>query len=310
MSEHRSLETVRREIDAIDDAIQDLIVRRTELVEEVRSIKHDWAVKIQPGREADIAYRLIKRHRGPFPKRELNAIWRQLINATLSFEGPFSISVYAPHGERIFWDLARDHFGSYTPMRREQSADTVIRSIVNQDATVGVLPRPGADSSKPWWRNLLADTASGPKVIARLPFITGSNAEIEGRDALAISPVAHVPTGRDRSCYVAEMSGEPPSPDAFEHELTETGLPCSVRTQWHEDIERQTWLVFLEFDGFVPCEDPRLQAAITQFKTCSLNFHALGGYAMPLSAAELAPADCVHADAPPATPATGRTSAP
>lgn len=163
MSEHRSLETVRREIDAIDDAIQDLIVRRTDLVEEVRSIKHDWAVKIQPAREADIAYRLMKRHRGPFPKRELIAIWRQLINATLSFEGPFSISVYAPHGERIFWDLARDHFGPYTPMSRELLADIVVRSIVTQDATVGVLPRPGTGSDQPWWRNLLSHGPSGPK---------------------------------------------------------------------------------------------------------------------------------------------------
>ena len=64
MSRQRTLDEVRAEIDSIDDAIQDLLIRRTALVEEVRSIKRDWRVKIQPSREADIIYRLVERHHG------------------------------------------------------------------------------------------------------------------------------------------------------------------------------------------------------------------------------------------------------
>ena len=102
MSRQRTLDEVRAEIDSIDDAIQDLLIRRTALVEEVRSIKRDWRVKIQPSREADIIYRLVERHHGSFPKRDLVAIWRILICATLSFEGPFSVAVHvAREGDGI-----------------------------------------------------------------------------------------------------------------------------------------------------------------------------------------------------------------
>ena len=72
----RTLDQVRRDIDDIDTSIQDLLIRRTELVEEVRAIKQDWRVKIEPSREAEILYRLIDRHSGAFPRRDLVAIWR------------------------------------------------------------------------------------------------------------------------------------------------------------------------------------------------------------------------------------------
>ena len=104
MSRQRTLDEVRTDIDCIDDAIHDLLIRRTALIEEVRSIKRDWRVKIQPSREADIVYRLVERHHGPFPKRDLVAMWRILICATLSFEGPFSVAVYVPREDDGIWD--------------------------------------------------------------------------------------------------------------------------------------------------------------------------------------------------------------
>ncbi|MFO1155518.1 MAG: chorismate mutase [Rhodospirillales bacterium] len=169
MSRERALGDVRADIDAIDDAIHDLLIRRTELVEEVRSIKSGWRVKIQPSREAEIVYRLLDRHHGPFPKRDLIAIWRILICATLSFEGPFSVAVFTPESEQGYWDVARSHFGPYTPMSRHGSARTVIEAVTRQDATVGVVPMPRSDDADPWWRHIAADRPDAPKVIAWLP---------------------------------------------------------------------------------------------------------------------------------------------
>ncbi len=87
---------LRQEIDAIDLSLHDLIQRRTRVVEGVREIKKDTVVKIRPAREAEILYRLCAEHRSPFPKRELCRIWREMIVATLSFEGPFSVAVFHP----------------------------------------------------------------------------------------------------------------------------------------------------------------------------------------------------------------------
>src|SRR5512144_813935 len=140
MNRQRTLDEVRADIDSIDDSIQDLLIRRTELVEEVRSIKRDWHVKIQPSREADIIYRLVNRHRGAFPKRDLVAMWRILICATLSFEGPFSVAVHASAKDSDLWDMARDHFGPCTAISRHASARSVLEAVHRQEATVGVLP--------------------------------------------------------------------------------------------------------------------------------------------------------------------------
>ena len=203
MSRERTLDEVRTEIDSIDDAIQDLLIRRTGLVEEVRAIKRDWRVKIQPSREADIIYRLIQRHHGPFPKRDLVAIWRILICATLSFEGPFSVAVYVPREDDGTWDLARDHFGPCTPMSRHGSVRAVIEAVHRQDAIVGVLPMPRRDDADPWWRHLATCRPDTPRIIARLPF-AGYVAGRSTPEALAICPISVKPTGRDRSFIVAE----------------------------------------------------------------------------------------------------------
>ena len=116
MSAAKSLDALRREIDRIDEQIHDLIRRRTEVVESVRDLKKGDAIKIRPAREDQIAYRLIAEHTGNFPKRELLRIWRELIVATLSFEGPFSVAVYEDDPATGCWDLARDMYGTYTPM--------------------------------------------------------------------------------------------------------------------------------------------------------------------------------------------------
>ena len=87
------LQSLRQEIDDIDDSIHDLIMARTRVVERVRKAKRGDKIKIRPAREAEILYRLLARHKGPFPKQELAGIWRDMIVATLRFEGPFSVAV-------------------------------------------------------------------------------------------------------------------------------------------------------------------------------------------------------------------------
>jgi chorismate mutase len=54
---------------------------------------------IRPSREAEVLYRLMERHKGPFPKQEIARIWRELIEATSSLEGPYSVAENQPEHE-------------------------------------------------------------------------------------------------------------------------------------------------------------------------------------------------------------------
>ena len=282
MRGERTLEAVRQSIDSIDDAIQDLIIQRTALVEEVRRLKHDWSVKIQPSREAEIAYRLIERHRGPFPKRELVAIWRQLITATLAFEGPFSVAVYMPSQDSGYWDLGRDQYGLFTPMSRQGSVRSVIEAVRRQEATVGILPLPSHDDTDPWWRHLVTSQPEAPRIIARLPFTGPSNGRGSNLEALVICPVAVKPTGRDRS-FLAVDSEKRLGLNQFATALAEVGLPPTFATLWRDEGGTRAWFYLAEVEGFLTVEDKRLSQFRQTLGKPLNQLLLLGGYAQPLT---------------------------
>lgn len=288
MNAKGSLEALRREIDFIDDAIQDLIMRRTELVEQVRDLKRDLRIKIRPSREAEILYRLVGRQRGRFPKRELVVIWRHLITATLAFEGPFSTAVYGNRDEPGCWDLARDHFASFTPMSRHSSMRAVIEAVHRQDATVGVLPVPRHDDADPWWRYLVTNQPDTPRIIARLPFAEAADNPSGRLEALAICPIALTPTGRDRSLFVIDMQSRM-SLDPLTAVLAECNLAPTFATLWGEEQGPAAWLYLIEVDDFLTDDDARLGALAGRLGKPVNRIVMLGGYAKPITVEEMEP---------------------
>src|SRR5205085_1491538 len=87
-------------------------------------------------------------------------------------------AVYTPSDAPGFWDLARDHYGSHTPMVPCRSTPQVIRAVTENKEAIGVLPMPqeGDSDPDPWWRHLLSSDGNAPHVIARLPFGARGNA--------------------------------------------------------------------------------------------------------------------------------------
>ena len=299
MSAGKSLDALRREIDRIDSQIHDLIRQRTRVVEAVRDLKRNDRVKIRPSREDEILYRLVAEHKGNFPKRELTRIWRELIVATLSFEGPFSVAVQAEEGPSPCWDLARDQYGSFTPMLPFPSARRVIEAVRGGVAAVGVLPLPRKDDRHPWWPYLVMNEADAPRVIARLPFAGPGNSRQPDAEALAVSPVDRQPSGRDRSLFAIETADEP-GLARVAAALGEAGLkPTSPAAG--RDPHGGPWLYLAEVDGFVTREE-RSFARFASVLDATLNrIVGLGGYGMPLSAGDLAAAPEEPAAAQPKT---------
>lgn len=290
-----TLAALRRRIDRIDSAIHDLLIRRTRVVEKVRDLKKGDRDKIRPGREAEILYRLAARHRGHFPKPELLRIWREIIVATLSFEGPFSVAVFAPHGQGGIWDVTRDHFGSFTPMTRHDSALGVMRAVAGHHASVGVLPLPIPDDEDAWWpemMDLLARGRETARIIARLPFAGAGNARGQNPGALVIAPAMPDPTARDRACLGLETddrTGREAVNRAFAR--ARLGRPELLCAEDAGDKGRVLWLA--DLPGSVAPDDPRLAQLARALggvgdDACK-RVVVLGAYAEPLGAGDLAP---------------------
>ncbi len=288
MSDNLSdLEHLRRRIDEIDDRLQDLLIERIDMVAQVAAHKRSTdGVAHQPAREAEIIRRLIARNQGAFPPATLVRMWRELLAATVRLQRPFTIAVYAPPEAPGFWDIARDHYGSHTPMLAYRSAGQVIHAVTEGQAVIGVLPMPEEAEPDPWWRHLLSTDDNAPHVIARLPFGARGNARSNGGDALAIGRGAQHQTGRDRTLFVTENAPDISRGRMFST-LSGLGLACTFLASC-EHAEGANSLI--EIDGFVPMSDPRLEQFRAQLGPALYRLLRFGGYAVPLAAAELAPA--------------------
>src|SRR5438309_1989890 len=123
---HWTLDDLRREIDEIDDEMHDLLMRRTKLVEAIGALKKsDGVPAIRPGREAKILRRLIARHDSKFPRALVVRIWREMLSGTTRLQVDFAVAVHVPESAPGLWDLARDHYGSFTPITAFSTASQV-----------------------------------------------------------------------------------------------------------------------------------------------------------------------------------------
>jgi chorismate mutase/prephenate dehydratase len=276
------LKGLRRRLDEIDDKLQDLLIDRAEIVSLVAASKKDSnRPAYQPAREAEIIRRLVGRHCGALPVATLIRMWREMLAATVRLQSPFSVAVFAPADRSGFWDLARDHYGSNTPMSAYDTVGQVIRAVTGGTGSVGVLPMPQAGEPDPWWPHLLSTEDAAPRVVARLPFGACGNARAD-TDALAIGRGGLQDSGLDRTFFGAECSAAISRPRISEL-LSTVGLGCTFIAC--SGAGKAVYLV--EVEGFVPISDRRLDAFRSEFGAALRRLLPLGGYAVPLSSSAL-----------------------
>ncbi|MEI6558197.1 MAG: chorismate mutase [Rhodospirillaceae bacterium] len=281
------LDELRQRIDGIDDAIHELLLQRAEVVKLVGAAKTPGQVALRPAREAAILRRLAANHRGDLPVAVILRMWRELISGLTQMQGRFGVVVYAPEDRRGFWDIARDHFGSFTPMTAAKTPVAVVRTVAEGSASVGVVPFPFEDDADPWWRFINGDDAKTPHVVARLPFFGRGNSRGEDRDALVIALVPHEATADaeaqllyDRSLVRIEL-GEDVSRARLKDTLEASGLPVINFCSW---LSRpgSAPVHLVEVAGCVGPGDARLALCADRLAPVPVRLNTMGGYAVPL----------------------------
>ncbi len=276
---NRSLLELRREIDRIDTSLHDLIMQRTDIVRRIADIKDkDGIVVMHPGREADIMRRLVERHSGPFPASSLVQIWREMIAAVTAMQGAHTVAINAPENQQGYWDLARTHFGSQTPMTSYAVARDVVSQVSDRRTRIGVLPIPSDDDSDPWWPSLCVPDA--PRIVIRLPFAGRGNARGGSLEAFAIARAEPERTGHDHTILALETS-EALSRAALNDILGKAKLEPLFTTSCKQD----RWLHLADVADFVTTEDTRLN--LLEARDMIQRVLIIGAYAVPLSNTEL-----------------------
>lgn len=274
----RSLDELRQEIDAIDRQVHELIQQRGGLAGEIAEIKkRDGMDRVRPGREAALMRSLVERHNGAFPAGAVLRIWREIISSLVRMEMPeYSIAVYAAGEDQGYWDLARDQFGSRTPMTAHPSARDAISQVFDGSASLAVVPCPTEDEPGTWWPNLCAPNA--PRVLYRLPFFGRGNARGglgDAPDALAIGRMTSEETGDDRTALVVETGG-----DLSRTGLSEIFTSANLQPTLLAPSAAGARLCYVEVEGFVAPDDMRLK--MLDGRDAIERMTIIGGYATPI----------------------------
>lgn len=279
-----AINTFRREIDVIDDEMHDLLMRRIKIVEQIGALKSRApdAIYIRPEREAQILRRLVDRHSGPFPAAVIVRIWREMLAATTRLQGLFSVAVNVPEQSDGYWDLARDHYGSATPMTQHKRAKPVLDAVLDGSATIGVLPMPAEDDADPWWPKLIGVGDTLPRVIARLPFIAAGNGRHDELDALAIARTTPGESGNDVSLFAVDVTADV-SRASIRKEFSSAELPARIITVWVQSPAADNHLHLIEIDDYIKPGDQRLTALIDALGSRLIRMIDLGGYAAPIA---------------------------
>lgn len=281
-----SLAGLRREIDKIDTSLHDLVMLRAELVEEIRKLKAgEGAVYYRPGREAEVMRRLMGRHKGTFPKKVLIRMWREMMGALVRLQGPFSVAVWESDSEPGFRQLARDHFGSETPLIGQQSPRGVIHAASVGDTSVGVLPLPQHGEEDPWWPGLAGHAAQRLGILARLPVVTGGSGPDAGLAALVVGRGGQEATGDDHSFLIVESTGAV-SGGSLSDMLDMVGLTPVFFTSWTAPEQPDAPLFLVEVADYVAPDDARMAGFREGAGEAVRDIAVIGCFATPIDVSD------------------------
>ena len=274
------LAALRAELDTLDEALHDLVMRRAEVVAKVAALRVKGAVPLRPGREAAILRRLLARHRGPFPASSLVRLWRELIGGMTALQRPLRVAVGGAGGDAACLAAAREHFGAVAPMRHYPSSAQAIREVSVGLAVAAVLPVPREDETprEAWWTALLHKDDPRIHVVARLPFWAKRPEGAPMVQALVASAAAPDPSGDDRSLLGLELTLET-SRARLGADLAAAGFEAGA-VILRRDAGDTVAHALVDVAGFVGDADPRLQALTSVLRPPVV----LGAYAIPVEA--------------------------
>ncbi len=142
MANRQDIQHFRKEIDRIDDEILRLLNERSKSVIEIGKLKKESDSNANlhtPGREAEIVNRLMAQNQGPFPNEAIRPVYREIMSASLSLEGPQKVAYLGPAA--TFTHLACiKKFGASAQYIPVNSIKDVFDEVERGHANFGVVP--------------------------------------------------------------------------------------------------------------------------------------------------------------------------
>jgi chorismate mutase/prephenate dehydratase len=134
------LDQLRKQIDALDEQLVELLNARARVVVEVGRLKQQNNAPIYaPDREKAVLEQIRRLNKGPLPDRCLEAVWRELMSGSFALEKPLRIGYLGPEGSFSHAAAVRK-FGSsveYVPLT---DIAGVFEEVARGHANYGLVP--------------------------------------------------------------------------------------------------------------------------------------------------------------------------
>ena len=131
------LQTLRTEIDQIDDALLKLISRRAQIAQTIGRLKQGNIYR--PEREAQVLRRVKEANPGPLSDESAAKLFREIMSACLALEQPLTVAYLGPQGT-FSQAAAIKQFGHAAETTDCASIDEVFRKVESGQAAYAVVP--------------------------------------------------------------------------------------------------------------------------------------------------------------------------
>ncbi|WP_447985367.1 prephenate dehydratase [Nitrospira sp. Nam74] len=142
MDDQKDISSFRKAIDELDDELLRLLNERSKNVIEIGKLKRrsDMEAHLHtPRREAEIIERLMQENTGPFPNEAIRSVYREIMSASLSLEGPQKVAYLGPPA--TFTHLACiQKFGNSAQYIPVTSIKEVFNEVERDRAHFGIVP--------------------------------------------------------------------------------------------------------------------------------------------------------------------------
>lgn len=142
MADKHSLESLRNQIDALDEQLQTLLNQRASLAQEVANVKlaeDSDAVFYRPEREAQVLRTVKERNQGPLDAEVVARLFREVMSACLALEKQMQIAFLGPEGTFTHQAVLK-HFGHGVEAVPMGAIDEVFREVEAGAVSYGIVP--------------------------------------------------------------------------------------------------------------------------------------------------------------------------
>ena len=134
------MEALRAGIDAVDKEIVRLLDRRARLARRIGEIKQEEGLDAYaPAREREVLDRVTNLGSGDFPKRGLEAVFREIISSSISLEARLKVAYLGPEAT-FTHEAALRAFGTSVELEPQVTVAEVFTRVERGEAGHGIVP--------------------------------------------------------------------------------------------------------------------------------------------------------------------------